>query len=169
MDNENLLRWLLWPAKWRWLSLFGLLAGVGLLAGYGWITPAHGEQQRLEEKMQQQRLRYHRLLTPLWRQPALHAVEARNQQLLDDIVREGQPFSLYTLLQRSGGELAQWHPDRRDSQLEIWLDWTQLKQLFAYLAMCEPAPILTSFIVQRKAERLYAAFHLAFDDEMPVD
>lgn len=169
MGNDTLVRWLLMPAKWRWLTLFGLVVGTGLLADYGWIAPARNEQQRIEKKWQQQQLRYHRLLAPLMQQPTLQALEMRNRQLLDDIVREGRPFSLYTLLQRSGGELEQWLPDRRDSQLALWLDWTQLKQLFAYLAICEPAPILTSFILQRKSERLYAAFHLAFDDETPVD
>ncbi|GLR07817.1 hypothetical protein COO59_10395 [Mixta theicola] len=169
MKNEILLRWLLMPAKWRWLSLTGLLAGVVLLASYGWIAPAHGERQRLRDNTQQQLLRYQRLLAPLLRQPALQKLQLRNQQMLDDMVREGQPFSLYTLLQRSGGELEQWHPDRRDSQLKLWLDWSQLKQLFAYLVICEPAPALTSFVVQRKAERLHATFHLAFDDEIPLD
>lgn len=168
MENETLLRWLLMPAKWRWLTLFGLLASVLLLANYGWIAPARHEQLRSQDRLQQQRQRYQQLLTPLLHQPALQTVQLRNQQMLEEIVRTGQPFSLYTLLQRSGGELEQWHPDQRNSQLGVWLEWPQLKQLFAYLVICEPAPMLTSFIVQRKAERLYATFHLAFDNEISL-
>ena len=169
MENEYLLRWLLLPTKWRWLSLLGLLAGTGGLASYGWIGPAQDEQQRTQEKAQQQQRRYRQLLAPLLQSPALQTVEARNRQLLEEMVREGQPFSLYALLQRSGGELEQWHPDRRDGRLELWLEWAQLKRLFDYLAACRPAPVLISFMVQPRANRLYAAFHLAFDDEIPAD
>lgn len=168
MENETLLRWLLMPVKWRWLTLIGLLAGVLLLANYGWIAPARDEQLRVQDRLQQQQQRYQQLLTPLLQQPALQTVQWRNQQMLEEIVRTGQPFSLYTLLQRSGGELEQWHPDQRNSQLALWLEWPQLKQLFAYLVICEPAPVLTSFMVQRKAERLYTTFHLAFDDEISL-
>ncbi|MGD8164067.1 hypothetical protein [Pantoea sp. FN0307] len=169
MNHDIVLRWLLMPAKWRWVSLMGLLTSVVLLAVYLWIAPARAGQLRLQDKTQQQQLHYQRLLAPLWQQPALQKIEMRNQQLLAEIVRQGQPFSLYTLLKHSGGELANWHPDRQTSQLELWLDWSQLKRLFAYLVSCEPAPILTSFIVQRKADRLHATFHLAFDNETPLD
>lgn len=169
MKNEILLRWLLMAEKWRWLSLIGLLAGVILLAAQMCLVPAYREQHHWQDAVMQQRLRYQQLLAPLQQQPALQLVQKRNQQLLDEIVRKGEPFSLYALLQRSGGELEQWRPGPHDSQLQLWLEWPQLKRLFAYLNACEPAPVLTAFTVQHKAERLYATFHLGFDDELPVD
>jgi hypothetical protein len=168
MKNEILLRWLLMSEKLRWLSLAGLLTGIALLAGYIWLLPVYRQLHHLQHQVIQQQLRYQQILTPLRQQPALQALQMRNQQLLEEIVREGRPFSLHGLLQHSGGELEQWQPGRQDSQLQLWLEWPQLKALFAYLVACEPAPALTSFIVQRKADRLHATFHLAFDDENSV-
>lgn len=165
MKNEILLRWLLMSEKLRWLSMTGLLAGIVLLASYFWILPACRQLHQIQHQVIQQQQRYQKVLTSLRQQPALQALQMRNQQLLEEMVREGQPFSLYGLLQQSGGELEQWQPDRQDKQLQLWLAWPQLKALFAYLAVCEPAPALTSFIVQRKADRLHAIFHLAFDNE----
>ena len=169
MKNELLLRWLLITEQRRWVSVIGLLAGIALLASCWWLVPARAEQQLLQKEAIRQQLYYRQLLMPLREQPALQALQRRNQQMLANIVREGAPFSLYTLLQRSGGELEQWQPDRQDSQLQLWLSWPQLKLVFAYLAACEPAPALVSFHVQRKEDRLHATFHLVFDHEASLD
>ena len=169
MKNEMLLRWLSMAEKWRWLTLAGLLAGILLLACLLWLAPAWRQQRHQQAEALQQQQGYQQLLAPLRHLPALQAIQTRNQQLLDDMVRAGAPFSLYTLLQRSGGELDRWQPASRDSQLQLWLEWPQLRQLFAYLAACEPAPALKAFTVQHKAERLYATFQLELNDDASVN
>ncbi|AUY23780.1 MAG: hypothetical protein E6X23_09545 [Mixta calida] len=169
MNNDFLLRWFALPEKLRWLSLLGLLLGLALIVHWLSITPARAQQQQARREAAQQRQQYQRQLTPLLRQPGLQSLELRNQQRLKEMVRDGEPFSLYTLLRRSGGELEQWRPGARESQLQLWLNWQQLKQLFAYLIACEPAPALTAFTVRRKDARLQATFHLAFDDEISRD
>ena len=169
MKNELLTRWLQLTEKWRWLSLFGLLAGATLAMAQFCLTPTYRAGLDWQKQAAQQQAHYQQRLAPLWQPPSLQALQARNQQLLDELVSKGEPFSLYTLLERSGGELDQWHPGAQESQFQLWLEWPQLKRLFSYLLACDPAPLLTSFIVQHKAERLYATFHLRFDHDHPVE
>jgi pilus assembly protein HofO len=169
MKNEFLLRWLLMSEMLRWLTLLGLLVAVTLTVSSLWITPVEAQLRQLQQETRQQQRHYRQRLTHLLNQSGLQQLQARNQQLLDEMVREGRPFSLYTLLQHSGSELDQWMPGDRESLLQLWLSWAQLKALFAYLIACEPAPTLNAFNVQRKEARLYATFHLAFDKPASLD
>ncbi|AUX91958.1 hypothetical protein [Mixta gaviniae] len=168
MKSELLLRWLLLPATLRWLSLAGVLFGVALATHRFAIVPARTQQQQAQHDARQQRQHYQHQLAALLQQSGLSQLQLRNQQQLEAMVRDGEPFSLYTLLQHSGGELEQWRPGGRESQLRLRLSWPQLKQIFAYLAACEPTPTVTAFTVQRQDARLHATFLLAFDDEISL-
>ncbi|QHM77176.1 hypothetical protein C7M52_03172 [Mixta theicola] len=169
MENEFLLRWLLMAERLRWLSLPAVLLTMALAVNALWIGPLKAQLRQLQQETTLQQRQYRQRLTLLLNQAGLQQLQARNQQLLDEMVRAGRPFSLYTLLQRSGSELEQWLPGERESELRLWLSWPQLQALFAYLAGCEPAPLLNSFTVQRKEARLYATFYLAFEQQALLD
>ncbi|MEJ5113840.1 HofO family protein [Erwinia billingiae] len=157
--NSGWSRWLSLPVWVQGSLLCMAVCASALCVWHLWAAPADQQAIKLLAQHRLQSRRYQLLVQRLMASGSFVSAREEIAQLQQALQPEQQKaFSLLTLTQISGGELADWQPSRQGGSLTLDVSWPQVESLFGYLSTLPAGVTLSSFTL--KPEHAQLRFHL---------
>lgn len=157
--NSAWSRWLSFPVWTQGLLLCAAVCASALCVWHFWIAPVEQQAAKLLAQHRLQSSRYQLLVQRLMATGSFASVREEITQLQQTLQPEQRAaFSLLTLTQISGGELADWQPTQQGGSLTLDLSWPQVQSLFGYLSDLPAGVALPRFTL--KPEHAQLRFHL---------
>ena len=157
--NSAWSRWLSFPVWVQGSLLCVAVCASALCVWHLWAAPTDQQAVKLLAQHRLQSGRYQLLVQRLMASGSFVSVREEIAQLQHELQPEQEKaFSLLTLTQISGGELADWQPTRQGGSLTLDLSWPQVERVFGYLGTLPAGVTLSHFTL--KPEYAQLRFHL---------